>query len=89
MRPYRSYSPDQAFLLPPSLGELIAEDDPVFFLREVLERLDLDAFHRAYQAERGQPPYHPALMVGLFLYGAMRGTYSSRRLAELCRRDVA
>jgi len=88
MRPYRSYTPDQAFLVPPSLVDLIPEDDPVFFLREVLGRLDLERFHRAYRAERGRPPYHPALMVGLYLYGAMRRTYSSRRLAELCRRDV-
>ncbi|MCZ7576097.1 MAG: transposase [Dehalococcoidia bacterium] len=89
MRPYREYTPDQAFLLPPSLTELIPEGDPVFFLREVIQRLDLEAFHKAYRCERGQPPYHPELMVGLYLYGAMRRTYSSRRLAELCQRDVA
>lgn len=88
MRPYRAYTPDQAFLLPPSLSDLIAEDDPVFFLREVINKLDLEAFHRVYRSERGQPPYHPALMVGLYLYGAMRRTYSSRKLAELCGRDV-
>jgi len=88
MRPYREHTPDQAALLPPSLAELIPPEDPVFFLREVLERLDLEPFHRSYRAERGRPPYHPALMVGLYLYGAMRRTYSSRRLAELCRRDV-
>lgn len=89
MRPYRQYTPDQAFLLPPSLSELIPEGDPVFFLREVIQRLDLEAFHKSYRCERGQPPYHPELMVGLYLYGAMRRTYSSRRLAELCSRDVA
>lgn len=89
MRPYRQYTPDQAFLLPPSLTELIPEGDPVFFLREVIQRLDLDAFHKAYRCERGRPPYHPELMVGLYLYGAMRRTYSSRRLAELCGRDLA
>jgi transposase len=89
MRPYREYTPDQAFLVPPSLAELIPEGDPVFFLRDVLQRLDLGAFHRSYRAERGRPPYHPALMAGLYLYGAMRRTYSSRRLAELCQRDVA
>jgi len=61
---------------------------PVFFLREALERLDLEPVHRSYRAERGRPPYHPVLMVGLHLYGAMRRTYSSRRLAERCRRDV-
>lgn len=89
MRPYREYRPDQAFLVPPSLAELIPAGDPVFFLREVLQRLDFEPFHRSYRAERGQPPYHPELMVGLYLYGAMRRTYSSRRLAELCQRDVA
>lgn len=89
MRPYREYTPDQAFLLPPSLADLIPEDDPVFFLCDIVQGLDLEAFHRAYRCERGRPPYHPALMVGLYLYGAMRRTYSSRRLAELCQRDVA
>ena len=88
MRPYREYTPDQALLLPPSLAELIPPDDPAFFLRDVLGRIDLEPFHESYRAVRGQPPYHPALMVGLYLYGAMRRTYSSRRLAELCRRDV-
>jgi transposase len=89
MRPYSEFAPDQAFLVPPSLTELIPEGDPVFFLRDVIAQLDLEPFHRSYRAERGRPPYHPALMVGLYLYGAMRRTYSSRRLAELCQRDVA
>jgi transposase len=89
MRPYRQYTPDQAALLPPSYEELIPKDDPVFFAREVVRQLDLSAFHEAYKAERGQPPYHPALMVGLFFYGAARRIYSSRRLAEACARDVS
>jgi transposase len=89
MRPYRAYTPDQAFLVPPSLAELLPEDDPVFFLRQVMEeRLDLSAFHERYRCERGQPPYHPALMLGVFFYGGMRRIYSSRRLADACRRDV-
>ena len=89
MRFYREYTPDQASLLPPSLAELLPEEDPVFFLRKVIaEGLDLSAFHQRYRCERGQPPYHPALMVGLFFYGGMRRIYSSRRLAEACVRDV-
>lgn len=89
MRPYREYTPDQAFLVPPTLSDLIPEGDPVFFLRDVIRNLDLEPFHRVYRSAKGQPPYHPELMIGLFLYGAMRRTYSSRRLAELCQRDVA
>lgn len=89
MRPYHEYTPDQSFLLPPSLDELIAADDPVRFLREVLPTLDLSAFHAVYRAERGRPPYDPEMMLGLLLYGHMRRIRSSRRLAEACRRDVA
>lgn len=88
MRGYATYAPDQAFLLPPSLVDLIPHGDPVFFLRDVLAGLDLEAFHAVYRSERGRPPYHPQLMLGLYLYGAMRGVYSSRRLAELCQRDI-
>src|SRR5829696_2753408 len=89
MRPYREYAPDQATLLPQSFAEVIPSDDPVFFIREVVRQLDLEAFHQVYRAKRGQPPYHPTLMVGLFLYGAARRIYSSRRLAEACARDIA
>lgn len=89
MRPYSPYTPDQAFLLPPSLTDLIPADDPVFLLRDVLQGFDLQPFHEVYRSAKGRPPYHPALMIGLFLYGAMRRTYSSRRLAELCQRDIA
>ena len=89
MRTYREYTPEQAFLLPPSLGDLLPEDDPVFFLRELLlNRLDLGAFHERYRSEKGQPPYHPALMLGLFFYGGIQRIYSSRRLAQACVRDV-
>ena len=84
MRPYHAYEPDQAFLLPPSLTNLISPDDPVHVVRQVLQELDLQEVHRAYRAERGRPPFHPEAMAGLLLYGACRGIYSSRRLAQAC-----
>jgi Transposase domain (DUF772)/Transposase DDE domain len=43
-----------------------------------------------YQAEeRGQPPYHPTMLVTLLLYGYATGTFSSRRLMARCGTDVA
>jgi len=70
MRRYHAYTPDQAFLLPPSLVEAIDPDDPVHFLRHVLQELDLSAIHEDYRAERGRPPFHPQAMTGILLYGA-------------------
>jgi transposase len=89
MRPYHAYAPDQGFLLPASLAEAIDAGDPVFMVREAVSRLDLRAIHRAYRSERGRPPFHPEAMVGLLLYGACQGIYSSRRLEKACGRDVA
>jgi transposase len=74
--------------MPPHLADLLPEDDPVFTLQQVLGKLEFRAFHERYRCERGQPPYHPALMVGLFFYGGMQRVYSSRRLAQACARDV-
>lgn len=88
MRPYHAYTPDQPFLLPPALTDLIASDDPVYIVRQVVGQLDLRAIHQAYRCERGRPPFHPEAMVGLLLYGACRGVYSSRRLAQACRDNV-
>jgi transposase len=89
MKTYRSYAPDQAFLLPVSLAEAVSPTDPVHAVRRTVSELDLGGFHAAYQVERGRPPYHPQAMVGLLLYGACRGVYASRRLEAACGQDVA
>jgi transposase len=88
-RPYHSYAPDQAFLLPISLIVAIDAEDAVHLIRSVLPRLNLDRVHQDYLCERGRPPFHPEAMAGLLLYGACRGVYSSRRLAQACRDNVA
>ena len=58
-------------------------------VRQVVHDFDLSAIHRAYQAERGRPPFHPEAMVGLLLYGACRGISSSRKMAQACRDHIA
>lgn len=59
------------------------------FVRDtVREALDLSAIFACYEEERGYPPYHPAMMVALLLYGYSRGVYSSRRLAQACEERV-
>ena len=88
-RPYHAYMPDQPFLLPVSLVDAIDADDAVHLIRWVLPRLNLDPVHQDYECDRGRPPFHPEAMTGLLLYGACRGVYPSRRLAQACRDNVA
>jgi transposase len=87
---YRDWSPDQAHLLPPSPRDWLPEDDLVYFLLDTVAALDLTPIFAHYERElRGQPPFHPRMMVALLLYCYATGTRSSRRIMSRCRTDVA
>jgi len=81
------YSPDQAYLLPPSVAEVLGEEHLCFFLHRVVERLDLSGFEQEY-VEEGPPAYAPALMVKVWLYAYALGVTSSRRLEQRIREDL-
>jgi transposase len=86
---FRSWDVDQAWLLPPSVHEFVPAGRLAHFVRDaVREGLDLSAILDSYDVDRGQPPYHPAMMVALLLYGYSRGVYASRRLAQACEERV-
>jgi transposase len=85
---FLTYSPDQAELLPASVREVLGEDHLCFFLRRVVERLDLSGIEQAY-SEEGQPGYHPALLVSVWLYAYALGMTSARRLEQRIREDLA
>jgi transposase len=86
----RSWHPDQAFLFPPAPQDWLPESHLVYFLLDVVPQMDLQPILHPYQAEeRGQPPFHPTMLVTLLLYGYATGTFSSRRLMARCETDVA
>src|SRR5712692_8474664 len=85
---FLTYSPDQAYLLPPAVEDVLGDDHLCFFLREVVERLDLSGFEQSYE-EAGRPAYHPALLVSVWLYAYALGVTSSRRLEQRIREDLA
>ena len=73
---FRPYEPDQMLLLPPALADWVPEDHLARFVRDVVETLNLTAIEATYTEERGYPPYHPRMMVGVLLYAYATGTYS-------------
>src|SRR6516164_9314285 len=87
---YREWSPDQAYMFPPSPRDWLPEDDLVYFIVETVGTLDLSPIFAHYERElRGQPPFHPRMMVALLLYCYATGTRSSRKIMRRCRTDVA
>src|SRR5947209_18793958 len=87
---FRPWNPEQSFLFPPAPRDWLPENHLVYFLLDVVPQMDLRPILQPYHAEeRGQPPYHPAMLVTLLLYGYATGTFSSRRLMAGCETDVA
>lgn len=88
---FRPYSLDQQLLLPPDMRSWLPEGDVALFVSDVVDQWDLSAISAAYESGegRGQPPYHPAMMVKRLLYGYCIGLTSSRKLERATYRDVA
>lgn len=78
MRTFKSYDPDQAYLLPPDLRAWVPEGHLALFIGDVVDALDLSAILLDYERGdgRGQPPYHPVMMVKLLVYGYCTGKTS-------------
>jgi len=85
---FMAYDPEQAWLLPPSVKDVLGEGHLCFFVHQVVEALDLRAFEQGY-GEEGQLAYHPALMLKVWLYAYALQVTSSRRLEQRVREDLA
>src|SRR5690242_19840182 len=83
-------SREQASLLPARVEDYVGSDNPVRAIESYVEALDLAqlGFCHAQRGadEVGQPPYDPADLLKLYLYGYINQIRSSRRLErEACR----
>jgi len=85
---FYEYNPEQAYLLPPSVRQVLGEEHLCFFLHHAVEKLDLRELEGAYSDE-GHPAYHPALLLKVWLYAYALGVTSSRRLEQRVREDLA
>ena len=86
---YRSYLPDQDFLLPPSPRDWLPEDHLVYFVSDLIDQLDLSAITTVYEdEERGYPPYHPVMLTKVLVYAYCVGVFSSRRIQRRLVEDV-
>ncbi len=79
---------DTAYLLPPSVDEWLPDDHLARFVVEVIEQLDLSELTRQY-AGRGSAAHHPAVLLGLLIYGYANGVHSSRKLERATYDSVA
>jgi transposase len=80
----------QTLLFPERLEDYVTPENSVRFLDAFIAQQDLAAlgFAKARCAETGRPPYAPAMLLKLYLYGYLHRIRSSRRLEAECQRNV-
>ena len=76
------------FLLPPSVEDWLPKDHLARFVVDIVDQLDLSTLTRQYRGT-GSAAYHPAVMLGLLVYGYATGVYSSRRIETATRDSIA
>ena len=90
--PVRPLTRDQVFMFPPSLDDLIPADHPVRLVADLVESLGPSGWQEVGINPAGDPlgapSYHDILMMGVWVYGFMRGIRSSRGLERACREMV-
>src|SRR6476660_7529629 len=85
---FRTIDRDTGFLLPPSVDEWLPQKHLARFVVEVIDGLDLSAMAGSYRGS-GSASYHPALLLGIVVYGYARGVFSSRKLERATYDSVA
>jgi transposase len=88
MSNFRAIDRDTGFLLPPSIDEWLPEKHLARFVVEVIDGLDLSAMVASYRGS-GSASYHPALLLGILVYGYATGVFSSRKLERATYDSVA
>ncbi len=90
--PLRPVNREQAWLLPPALDELLAQDHPARFVGAFVDGLPRDVWSEMEidldGDPLGAPAYHPRVLLNVWLYGFMTGIRSSRKLEIACREQI-
>jgi transposase len=88
MKNFRPVDRDTGFLMPPSVDEWLPQKHLARFVVEVIASLDLRAMIGSYRGS-GEASYHPAVLLGILVYGYATGVFSSRKLERATYGSVA
>src|SRR5258708_29998791 len=72
------------------LEEQVGDDNPVRLMDAFIDKLDLQklGFGKTVHRSEGRPPYAPAVLLKLYLYGYLNKIRSSRKLEKECSRNI-
>ena len=83
-------SRSQTFLLPKTIEEYVAPDNPIRFIDAYVDTLDMEklGFTHSTPKDLGRPSYNPKDLCKLYLYGGLNHIRSSRKLERECKTNL-
>ena len=84
-------SREQLYLFENKIDDMISEDNPVRFIDAYVDKVDLLELgfsNPGTNAGKGRPPYNPAMMLKIYIYGYLNRIRSSRKLEAECSRNT-
>ena len=88
MADFRPIDRATPYLLPPSVEDWLPKAHLARFVVDIVDQLDLSALTGQYRGS-GSAAYHPAVMLGLLIYGYATGVYASRRIEAATYDSIA
>jgi transposase len=77
-------------LLPPRVDEWIPAGHVARVVNEAVDLMDLSDLEATFHTTgAGAPAYHPKMLLKLLSYGYLTQRFSSRRISQACREDLA
>ena len=73
-----------------TLDDQVGADNPIRLMDAFIDKLDLQklGFAGTVHKSEGRPPYAPAVLLKLYLYGYLNKIRSSRKLEKECSRNI-
>ena len=84
---FKTYTPGQLQLLPPSWDEKIDKSHPVRIVNNVIDQIDLTQLYDSYEGG-GSSAYHPKMLLKGIVFAYINNIYSSRRIEEAIKSNI-
>ncbi len=84
---FKDYQPEQSFLLPPDISEMIPEGHLVRVVNKMIDGIDRSILEAQYKGG-GTSAYDPQMLLKVIIYAYSQRIFTSRQIAKALRENV-
>jgi transposase len=84
---FKKYDQEQVIQVPIDVSTLIPSEHLVRIINRVVDDIDMSVLEKYYTGG-GRNPYHPKMLIKVWIYGYCERVYTSRRLVKAMRENI-